>query len=92
MLLYLVGAWRSLWQDWFYTICQLGKTLLFWRLQQTESPQKLIALVLRGDHELNEIKAENLSDIARRVPGLTVVQQGNRSSNITTARCRILSS
>lgn len=37
------------------------KTLL---VKGSEEQQPVIALLLRGDHELNEIKAENLADVA----------------------------
>ncbi len=38
---------------------QSVKTLIVLGAKQGEQPQPLVALVLRGDHELNEIKAEN---------------------------------
>lgn len=38
---------------------QSVKTLIVLGAKQAEQPQPLVALVLRGDHELNEIKAEN---------------------------------
>jgi len=40
------------------------KTLLVVGTKSEGEPEKLIALVLRGDHELNEVKVENLSGIA----------------------------
>lgn len=43
----------------------LVKTLLVHAAKATEeAPQTLVALVLRGDHELNEIKAEKLPQVA----------------------------
>jgi len=38
---------------------QSVKTLIVLAAEEEEKPQGLVALVLRGDHELNEIKAEN---------------------------------
>ena len=38
---------------------QSVKTLIVLAAEEEDKPQSLIALVLRGDHELNEIKAEN---------------------------------
>jgi len=40
------------------------KTLLVLGATAEGEPEKLIALVLRGDHQLNEVKVENLSCIA----------------------------
>lgn len=40
------------------------KTLLVLGASATGEPEKFIALVLRGDHQLNEVKVENLSGIA----------------------------
>ncbi|MFT4613537.1 MAG: iron complex outermembrane receptor protein [Bacteroidia bacterium] len=40
---------------------------------------------LSGDLIARE-RLDNLSDIARRVPGMTVIDQGSRSSNVTTVR------
>ncbi|MGP4845919.1 proline--tRNA ligase [Marinobacter sp. 1Y8] len=43
---------------------QTVKTLIVKGVAGEDEKQPLIALVIRGDHELNEIKAENLPDIA----------------------------
>jgi prolyl-tRNA synthetase len=40
------------------------KTLLVLGSSNEGEPEKIIALVLRGDHQLNEVKVENLSGIA----------------------------
>ena len=40
------------------------KTLLVLGKEVEDQPTPIIALVLRGDHQLNEIKAENLAEIA----------------------------
>lgn len=40
------------------------KTLLVLGSSAEGEPEKIIALVLRGDHQLNEVKVENLSGIA----------------------------
>ncbi|TWX55679.1 proline--tRNA ligase [Colwellia hornerae] len=40
------------------------KTLLVLGASAAGEPEKFIALVLRGDHQLNEVKVENLSGIA----------------------------
>jgi len=40
------------------------KTLLVLGTTAEGEPEKIIALVLRGDHQLNEVKVENLSGIA----------------------------
>lgn len=40
------------------------KTLIVLGVAEDDSPQPLVALVLRGDHELNEIKAEKIAGIA----------------------------
>src|SRR5699024_4234855 len=38
---------------------QSVKTLIVLGASEKDKPQPLVALILRGDHELNEIKAEN---------------------------------
>lgn len=38
---------------------QSVKTLIVLAAKEKDKPQSLVALILRGDHELNEIKAEN---------------------------------
>lgn len=43
---------------------QSVKTLIVKGVAEGDQPAPLVALVLRGDHQLNEIKAENLADIA----------------------------
>lgn len=43
---------------------QIIKTLIVLSKADDNGKQSLIALVLRGDHELNDIKAEKLADIA----------------------------
>ncbi len=43
---------------------QTVKTLLVVGADDNGEPQGIVALVLRGDHQLNEIKAENLPQIA----------------------------
>ncbi len=40
------------------------KTLLVLGSVVEGEPEKFVALVLRGDHELNEVKAENLAEVA----------------------------
>jgi len=40
------------------------KTLLVLGSTAEGEPEKMVALVLRGDHQLNEVKAENLSGVA----------------------------
>ncbi|MCJ8294333.1 MAG: proline--tRNA ligase [Colwellia sp.] len=40
------------------------KTLLVIGTTEEGEPEKIVALVLRGDHQLNEVKAENLAQIA----------------------------
>ena len=40
------------------------KTLLVVGTTEEGEPEKIVALVLRGDHQLNEVKAENLAQIA----------------------------
>ncbi len=46
-------------------ISKVSKTLIVYaRKTDDKAPQTLIALVLRGDHELNEIKAEKLPQVA----------------------------
>ncbi|RHW75312.1 proline--tRNA ligase [Colwellia sp. RSH04] len=40
------------------------KTVLVLGSVAEDEPEKLVALVLRGDHELNEVKAENLPSVA----------------------------
>lgn len=40
------------------------KTILVLGSSEEGQPEKIVALVLRGDHQLNEVKAENLSSIA----------------------------
>ncbi len=40
------------------------KTILVLGAVAEGEPEKLVALVLRGDHELNEVKAENIAQIA----------------------------
>ena len=42
---------------------QSVKTLIVLGAEEEGKPQPLVALVLRGDHELNEIKAEHLPDV-----------------------------
>ena len=42
---------------------QSVKTLIVLGAEEEGKPQPLVALVLRGDHELNEIKAEHLPEI-----------------------------
>ncbi|NND69408.1 MAG: TonB-dependent receptor, partial [Halioglobus sp.] len=55
--------------------------------RREESVQDIpINITAVGSSKIESQRLENLSDIARRVPGLTVVQQGNRSSNVTTVR------
>lgn len=39
---------------------QIAKTLIVWKADEAGEPDGMIALVLRGDHELNEIKAAKL--------------------------------
>lgn len=46
------------------TAQQTVKTLIVLGEAEEDKPQPLIALVLRGDHELNEIKAEKLEGVA----------------------------
>lgn len=43
---------------------KIVKTLIVKAEAETEGTQGLIALILRGDHELNEIKAEHLEGVA----------------------------
>lgn len=43
---------------------QIAKTLFVLAASAEGKPVSLVALVLRGDHELNEIKAEKLPDVA----------------------------
>ncbi|GLX80142.1 proline--tRNA ligase [Thalassotalea insulae] len=43
---------------------QTVKTLLVAGADENGEPQGIVAIVVRGDHQLNEIKAENLSQIA----------------------------
>ncbi|GGW73273.1 proline--tRNA ligase [Alishewanella tabrizica] len=43
---------------------QIAKTLFVLAAQEDGKPTSLVALVLRGDHELNEIKAEKLPEVA----------------------------
>ena len=44
---------------------QISKTLIVYAAKPSDdAPQTLVALVLRGDHELNEIKAEKLPQVA----------------------------
>ena len=46
-------------------LAQVSKTLIVYAAKADDkAPQTLIALVLRGDHELNEIKAEKLPQVA----------------------------
>ncbi|MCP4988758.1 MAG: proline--tRNA ligase [Colwellia sp.] len=40
------------------------KTILVLGAVAKDEEEKLVALVLRGDHELNEVKAENLAEVA----------------------------
>ncbi|GAA0856083.1 proline--tRNA ligase [Aliiglaciecola litoralis] len=42
---------------------QTVKTLIVLAQQQDDQPQGLVALVLRGDHQLNTIKAEKLAEV-----------------------------
>lgn len=43
----------------------VSKTLIVYATKATDdAPQTLVALVLRGDHELNEVKAEKLPQVA----------------------------
>lgn len=46
------------------TAAQTVKTLIVLGEQKDDGSQPLVALVLRGDHELNDIKAEKLSGVA----------------------------
>jgi len=43
---------------------QIAKTLFVLAAKEDGKPTSLVALVLRGDHELNEIKAEKLPEVA----------------------------
>lgn len=43
---------------------QIAKTLFVVAASEEGKPASLVALVLRGDHELNEIKAEKLPEVA----------------------------
>jgi len=43
---------------------QIAKTLFVVAASEEGKPTSLVALVLRGDHELNEIKAEKLPEVA----------------------------
>lgn len=43
---------------------QIAKTLFVVAASEEGQPTSLVALVLRGDHELNEIKAEKLPEVA----------------------------
>lgn len=46
-------------------LTQVSKTLIVYAAKADDkAPQTLVALVLRGDHELNEIKAEKLAQVA----------------------------
>ena len=46
-------------------LAQVSKTLIVYAAKADDkAPQTLVALVLRGDHELNEIKAEKLAQVA----------------------------
>jgi prolyl-tRNA synthetase len=45
-------------------LCQTVKTILVVGAVAEGQPEKLVALVIRGDHQLNEIKAENIASIA----------------------------
>ncbi|MAA65515.1 MAG: proline--tRNA ligase [Alteromonadaceae bacterium] len=53
---------------------QTVKTLIVKGVAGEDEKQPLIALILRGDHELNEIKAENLPDIAEPLTMATDVE------------------
>jgi prolyl-tRNA synthetase len=44
---------------------QIAKTLIVLGIAEADKPAPLIALVVRGDHELNDIKAEKLRGIAQ---------------------------
>ena len=55
--------------------------------RREESVQDIpINITAVGASQIESQRLENLVDISRRVPGLTVVDQGARSSNITTVR------
>ena len=51
----------------FFTVApsQIAKTLLVLGEEDEKQQQAVIALVLRGDHELNEVKAEKLPGVAK---------------------------
>ncbi|MBP8220062.1 MAG: proline--tRNA ligase [Aeromonadaceae bacterium] len=51
----------------FFTVApsQVAKTLLVLGEEDEKKQQAVIALVLRGDHELNEVKAEKLPGVAK---------------------------
>ncbi|MGH1471501.1 MAG: proline--tRNA ligase [Cellvibrionaceae bacterium] len=53
---------------------EIAKTLLVLGEKDDENNQSLVALVLRGDHELNEIKAANIDDIASPIEFATEEQ------------------
>lgn len=61
-----------------------------------ESGHKLVALLVRGDHELNEIKAEKLAQVAAPLTFATeeeiraIVGAGPGFTRRSTCRCRWL--
>lgn len=61
-----------------------------------ESGHKLVALLVRGDHELNEVKAEKLAQVAAPLTFATeeeiraIVGAGGIHSARSTCRCRWL--
>ncbi|MEI6896925.1 MAG: proline--tRNA ligase [Psychromonas sp.] len=57
------------------------KTLLVLGTNEKGEQEKLIALVLRGDHQLNEIKAEHLPQVA------TPLTLANEEQILATAHC-----
>ena len=71
------------------------KTLLVKGEADENGESGLVALILRGDHTLNEIKAENLAGIAELLTmatdGEIVSATCSGSIGLLTCRCRSLS-